>query len=84
MTIKFIDDGNPDGHVLGQTATTKIGFFGTATPIARPASTTATTTTAATSASGVWGYASSAQANTLSALVAQLHADIIALGLKSS
>ena len=36
-TIKELSDGGPDGTRLGQSATDKIGFYGLATPIARPA-----------------------------------------------
>lgn len=39
-TIKELSDGGPDGTRLGQSATDKIGFYGLATPIARPATIT--------------------------------------------
>lgn len=48
MAIKELSDSNPDGTRLGQAATDKIGFFGLATPIARPSVTAVTTTTATT------------------------------------
>ena len=35
--IKQLSDGGPDGTLLGQSSTDKIGFYGLATPIARPA-----------------------------------------------
>lgn len=50
MAIKYLDDRNPDGTVLGydSASTTKLGFYG-ATPIARPA---AAAQAAVTDASG--------------------------------
>lgn len=48
MAIKELSDSNPDGTRLGQTSTDKIGFYGLATPIARPSVTAVTTTTATT------------------------------------
>lgn len=41
-TIKQLSDGGPDGTVLGQSSTDKIGFFG-ATPSARAVATTSAT-----------------------------------------
>lgn len=43
-TIKQISDGGPDGTVIGQSSTDKIGFYGLATPIVRPSVATAITT----------------------------------------
>lgn len=51
MAIKYLDDNNPDGTVLGQTTASLVGFWGK-TPIVQPtaagqaaAGTTASTTT---------------------------------------
>jgi hypothetical protein len=49
MTIRYLDDGNDVGTVLGQTTTAKIGFYGLATPIVRPLITAVVTGTATTS-----------------------------------
>ncbi len=35
--IQQLSDGGPDGALFGQSSTDKIGFYGLATPIARPA-----------------------------------------------
>lgn len=35
-TIKHLSDGGPDGALVGQSATDKVGFFG-ATPVVQPA-----------------------------------------------
>lgn len=48
MAVHYLDDGNDDGVVLGQSATKKIGFFG-ATPVVQQAITAVTTATATTS-----------------------------------
>lgn len=49
MAVKYLDGGNDDGTVLGQSATEKLGFYG-ATPIAQAAVAATTTTTATTTA----------------------------------
>ncbi len=48
MAIKHLSDGNPDGTLLGQGSTDKIGFYGLTTPIVQPSITAVTTTTATT------------------------------------
>ena len=47
-TIQQLSDGGPDGVLLGQSATDKIGFYGLATPIAKPSVTWPNTATATT------------------------------------
>lgn len=37
MAIRFITDGNPDGTVIGQTASEKLGFYGKNPPVVKPA-----------------------------------------------
>jgi hypothetical protein len=37
MAKQYVNDGGPDGAVFGQSSTDLIGFYGLATPIARPA-----------------------------------------------
>ena len=48
MGIKQLSDSGPDGTLLGQASTDKIGFYGLTTPIARPSITAVGTTTATT------------------------------------
>jgi hypothetical protein len=36
MAVEYIDYGNDDGTVFGQATTSKIGFYGLATPIVQP------------------------------------------------
>ncbi len=47
MAINNLSDGSPDGSLLGQNATDKVGFFG-ATPVVQVAVTVNTTATATT------------------------------------
>ena len=37
MAQQQLSDGGPDGTVLGQSASKKLGFYGLATPIVQPA-----------------------------------------------
>ena len=48
MAVEYLGTGNDDGVVLGRSSTDKIGFFGLATPIARPSVTWPNTGTATT------------------------------------
>jgi hypothetical protein len=50
MAVRYLDDGNDEGTVLGQSTSAKIGFYGLATPIVQPTVTGTTTTTATTTA----------------------------------
>lgn len=36
MAVEYIDNGNDDGTVFGYATTSKIGFYGLATPIVQP------------------------------------------------
>lgn len=47
MAVKQLSDGGPDGAVLGQSATDKLGFYG-ATPVARRSGTAQTTVASST------------------------------------
>lgn len=46
--VKYLDDGDSSGTVLGQSSTSKLGFYGLATPIVRPSVTWPNTVTATT------------------------------------
>lgn len=53
MAVKQLSDGNPDGTVLGQSASDKVGFYG-ASAVARPlASTAGALTAGATTAADI-------------------------------
>lgn len=70
MATKQLSDGRTEGAVLGQSATDKIGFFGTSTPVAKPTCTLAAALTAATTT----------PAN-IAAAVDEIHAALSALGI---
>lgn len=48
MAIKQLSDGGPDGTVLGQSATDKVGFYGKAPAAQRASSVQATSLVSAT------------------------------------
>lgn len=70
MAIQQIFDGNGDGLVIGQEATDKLGFYGTATPVAKQTCTLAAALTAGTTT----------PAN-IAAAVDEIHAALSALGI---
>lgn len=83
-TYRYLDDGSPDGTILGQTITSKIGFWATVTtqPTATQqavAISTAAISSAATN--GGWLYNTSTQADGVVRLVNQLRNDLVSLGL---
>lgn len=80
MTVNYVDDGNDDGTVFGQSASSKIGFYGLATAIVRPTGATAVSTTAATT-STPYGYATSTQADAIVTAINTTIANLKALGL---
>lgn len=77
---KKVTPVSPDGFGVGQSATDKIGFYGV-TPIVKRvgAAQAAVATTAATSTSP-FGFAQ-AQADAIVALVNEMRATLVALGL---
>ncbi len=80
MAEKQLSDNGPDGTVLGQSASDLIAFYG-ADPVAQRSGSAqaAVATTAATSTSP-FGYTSS-QANAIIALVNELRAALVAVGI---
>ena len=77
-------DSATGGHKIGLTSSDPIGFYG-ATPAARAALTNAAvaTTAAISTTTTQWAYSTSTQANALVALVNELRAKLVALGLTS-
>lgn len=78
-TYNQVSDGRPDGAMVGQSSTDKVGFYGT-TPVVQPASasqaaTAATTTTTATTT------ALQTDLDAVRVLVNQLRAELVELGL---
>ena len=50
MAVEYLDKGNDDGTVFGQAKTSKIGFYGLATPIVQPRLTITATASASPAA----------------------------------
>ena len=77
---QVLDQNEPDGALLGQTSSAKIGFYG-ATPVTRQSVSAYTTTTAAVSTSTNWGYTTSTQADAINTQVVAITAALRNLGL---
>ena len=45
MAVSYLGAGQDDGTVLGRSSTDKLGFYGLATPVVRPAAITTLATT---------------------------------------
>ena len=83
MPVKQLSDGNPDGTVLGQSATDLISFYNAA-PVAQrsgAAEAAVATTGSAASTGTVYGYTTAAQADGIVTLVNEMRATLVALGL---
>lgn len=85
MAVEYLDKGNDDGTVFGQTSSEKIAFYGgtpqvqgTITATAVDTSVAVSTTTGAITS---WGFSSSTQANGIVSLVNELRAELVAIGL---
>lgn len=82
MAVEYVGSGNDDGINFGRSTTSKIGFYGLATPIVQPAVTAiGTTTISQVATSGKWAFASSTAANAFVARVQSLQTKLDALNL---
>lgn len=70
--------------LIGETSTSQLAFYG-GTPAARTAFSAAAvvTTDAVSTTSNIWGYSTSTQANAIVALVNEIRAALVTLGLKA-
>lgn len=85
MAVQYLGDGNADGTCLGRNSSEPLAFFG-ATPAARTAfSNAAVATTVAVSSvsTSTWAFSTSTQANAIVALVNEIRAALVTLGLKA-
>ncbi len=81
-TYRYLDDGAPDGTILGQTITSKVGFWATVTTQPTATQQAAVISTAAISSSATaYAYITSTQADGIVRLVNQLRNDLVSLGL---
>ncbi len=81
---QIVTDGRPDGSLIGLTSTEPLAFWG-ATPAARTAFSNAAveTTVAISTTTTKWGFSTSTQANAIVALVNEIRAALVTLGLKA-
>lgn len=82
--INYLSDGRPDGAMLGNATSDKVGFYGS-TPVAKTAVTATAVTAVATTVisqvatSGKWAFSTSTAATALVTRVRQLQVDVEAL-----
>lgn len=85
MAVEYLDKGNDDGTVLGQTASEKIAFYGGTPQVQGTLTAAAVDTTVAisttTGAVTSWGFSTSTQANAIVSLVNELRAELVSIGL---
>ena len=80
MAVDYITKGCDDGSGIGQSATEKIGFYGATPIVQRSGAAQGTFTTTMTQSTG-WGFLSSTAADAAVALVLEMRAALVALGL---
>jgi hypothetical protein len=80
MPVRQLSDGNPDGTVLGQNAADLISFYNASPIKQRSGAAQAAVDTTAPTSSSPWGF-SQTQATQLIALVNEMRATLVALGL---
>jgi UDP-N-acetyl-D-mannosaminuronic acid transferase (WecB/TagA/CpsF family) len=79
MSANYVGDGNDDGTIFGRSSG-KIGFYGT-TPVTQQTLSAAVATTAAVTTTNGWLYTTSEQANAIVALVNDMRAELVEVGL---
>jgi len=80
MAVKQLSDGGTDGVKLGQSATDLVGVYGVTPIVQRSGADQAAVITTAATSSTPFGY-SEAQANAIVALVNELRASLVAVGI---
>lgn len=80
MAVEYLGSGNDDGTNFGRDEDDKIGFYGLTTPIAQQTLTSALSTDIGTT-TDPYGATTLAQWNKLTALVNEIRAALIAVGL---
>lgn len=87
MSADQISKGSPDGTLIGQSATDKLGFYSITTAIVQPVTFSAVSTTAVVSTSSnasTFGFQSSGQAAALFTAVNNIITALKNLGLVAS
>lgn len=82
MAVEYLGMNAPDGVCMGLTSSEKLAFYGT-TPATQPqmSNSAVATTVAVSTTSNIWGFSTSTQANALVALVNEIRAKLVTLGL---
>ncbi len=80
MAVKQLSDGGSDGVKLGQSATDLVGVYGVTPIVQRSGAAQAAVIATAATSSTPFGY-SEAQANAIVALVNELRASLVAVGI---
>lgn len=82
MAVEYLGMNAPDGVCMGLTSSKKLAFYGT-TPATQPqmSNSAVATTVAVSTTSNIWGFSTSTQANALVALVNEIRAKLVTLGL---
>jgi hypothetical protein len=78
--IKSVHDGNDDGLNLGDATTDKVGFYGVTPIVQRSGKDQAAVDTTAATSTEPYGF-SSTQANAIIALVNEIRAALVAIGI---
>ena len=76
----YIGGNSPDGVIIGTSATEKVAFYG-AVPVVQQNVGSVIATTVAISTGTIWGFASSTQANAITADVAAIQTALKNLGI---
>ena len=79
---EYLDYDSPDGCIIGRDVSSKLAFYGVTATVTQPsgAAQAAVVTTAATTGAATYGF-TSAQANSIVALLNQIRSDLVTLGL---
>ena len=79
--VKYLTDNAPDGVVIGQSTSEKVGFYGTTPIVQRVGSAQAAVATTGSTTTSPKGYTTKTQANAIVTLVNEVRAALVAVGI---
>ena len=79
-TYKYLDDRSSDGTILGYDTSAKVGFYGYTPIVQRSGASQGTFTTGMTQSTG-YGFLTSTAADAAVALLTEIRATLVALGI---
>lgn len=79
-TYNNVSDGRPDGSMVGNDATDKVGFWGVA-PTTQPTNAAQAALTLTSTISGGFGFGTSAAMNAMLAQLENIRASLVLMGL---